>query len=187
MRKHYKSLYTFKPFFNVLIMCLLAFGYASCRQEGCKDINAVNYDDNADINDGLCTYRYLNDVTLVRVSFNRLPGSLWDTPNIDPLTYPFEEYPDLKFYLKRKNSNFWEIQTDITFDATNTPINWNIRDFGSNYLKLRTDYEYKLVDEDETGQEVIMEGTFVPANVLQDNKIILQDASTIIELNYIIS
>jgi hypothetical protein len=163
--------------------------FSSCRKEGCKDVNGVNFNASADIHDGLCTYRYLNDITLVRMPFTRPSGAFWDSPNADPLVYPGEEYPDLKFYVKRNNSTHWEYQTTVEFDAINTPVRWNIRDFGSNHLLMGTEYEYKLVDEDEKSEEILMEGTFIPSQVLQENKIFLQNPTQTIavELNYIIS
>jgi hypothetical protein len=146
----YRFYRTVNPFtFCLLLLLLLVTSLSSCRKEGCKDINGVNYDTGADIHDGLCTYRYLNDITLVRVPFTRQAGTFWDIPNADPLGFPGEEYPDLKFYVKRKNSTYWEYQTAVEFDITNTPVRWNISDFGSSHLLMGTEYEYKLVDVDE--------------------------------------
>lgn len=40
-----------------LVLALaLAVGFSSCRRSGCTDARALNYDDNAKINDGSCFY-----------------------------------------------------------------------------------------------------------------------------------
>jgi hypothetical protein len=171
-------------------MCFACFSlFLACQKEGCRDINAVNYDLKADINDGFCTYRYLDVVNLKSVDFKKNRAEDWDHPNPYPLTFPNEQYPDLKFYLKRKSSTYWEYQTDIVFDVQNTPVIWNIQDIGKNYLILHEEYQYRLLEEDENGVEVILEGSFIPSQVINENKILLENINqtTIIELNYIVS
>jgi hypothetical protein len=175
---------------TVYIMCFVCSNlFFACQKEGCKDINAVNYNPKADINDGFCTYRYLDVVSLKNLDFKKNGAEEWDNPNPYPLTFPNEQYPDLKFYLKRKSSTYWEYQTDIVFDVQNTPVIWNIQDIGKNYLILHEEYQYRLLEEDENGVEVVLEGSFIPSQVINENKILLENnnQTTIIELNYIVS
>jgi hypothetical protein len=168
---------------KVHLTCLFClFISAACRKEGCKDINAVNYD-------GLCTYRYLDAIQLKELNLKKNGVQDWDNPNPYPLTFPNEQYPDLKFYMKRKSSTYWEYQTDIVFDVQNTPIIWNIRDISKSYLIMQEEYQYKLLEEDENGVEVVLEGSFIPSQAIHENKILLQNDSqtTVIELSYIVS
>jgi len=53
---------------SFLFFILLAF--FSCKKKGCTDINALNYDSSAQINNGQCTYEEIIDTMLPEISIN---------------------------------------------------------------------------------------------------------------------
>jgi hypothetical protein len=63
-----------KPIIIMLRIIILIFfttlAFSSCKKKGCTDINAINYDSSAKINNGLCTYEEIIDTTLPEISIS---------------------------------------------------------------------------------------------------------------------
>ncbi|HEX8531309.1 MAG TPA: hypothetical protein VF646_14860 [Cytophagales bacterium] len=173
------------PTYALLLLLVLL---PACREAGCKDPDAANYQAGADVHDGFCVYRYLLRVTLREADLQRSESPSWDAPNALPLRFPAEQYPDLRFDLRRRAEGPWTFQTPTEFDCTSLPVAWEMYGNRSEFLRLHEEYQYRLVDEDERGLQVMHEGTFVPAQVLQDNQITLRsaDGRTLIELDFIV-
>jgi hypothetical protein len=149
----------------------------SCRKEGCLDINSANYDPEAKVNDGICSYRYLKTV-----SVTNLPD-IYTLAMYDQDTYG-GPYPDMQFRLVKKYDeqiiNYFDLVTQIQYDAY-SPFIWevNIKD---EYLITKSEYQYELVDIDREGEEIILSGTFIPAEDYHNNKIMLHDPLSMFEI-----
>jgi hypothetical protein len=146
-------------FLKTLIVFIILLGVARCRNEGCMDIDAVNYNPNANKNDGLCSYRYLSAVIVNKI------------PLIEPGTRtPFEwdaDYegtnPDLKFYIKMQQNQMWEIETNVAIDNSSYPFMWKIDILKNHYLHWNQTYNFILADEDFVGMDTILAGSFIHA------------------------
>lgn len=151
-----KDVFTFK----IRLLFLLIF--VSCQKEGCKDINSANFDNKATKNDDLCTYRYLSKVKLIEMKFIKNGAISWDS-NDDVQQNDQDSDPDLRFYLKRVDSEEWELVTDMKTECCTTlPVTWTL-DYGNQkHLETNTRYTYKLVDEDYSGEDLVLTGDFVP-------------------------
>lgn len=153
----------------ILIMgfCLFIF---SCRKEGCMDINSANYDPNAKVNDGICSYRYLKTI-----SITKLPD-IYTLAMFDQETYG-GPYPDMQFRMVRKYdeqvNNYFDLVTEIQYDVY-SPYTWEVN-ITDEYLISNLEYRYELADIDREGEEIIVSGIFIPAEVYRNNKIILHD------------
>ncbi len=54
-----------------LILFMILFStISSCKKEGCTDTNAINYDSNAEVNNGLCQYETISDTLLPQISIH---------------------------------------------------------------------------------------------------------------------
>jgi hypothetical protein len=159
-----------------LICLLFCFLFAGCRQEGCIDSNAVNYNFNANKNDGFCAYRYLSSVIV-----NKIPQKNWDT-------IPGYNNPNLKFYLKKSNEIFYELETPLAANNLIYPYLWKIEISSGNYLLWNMTYEFLLSNEKFIGRDIIFNGTFIPSKVYNIDKIILKnkEETVEIELNFVV-
>lgn len=173
-------------------MCICIFS-SGCRKEGCRDFNADNYDGDAAFNNNdLCTYRYLNSITVSKLNFFKAPINGWDDYYLDGIEGEEGFGPDLKFYLRRKvdaDFFYWDITTPVNYDVFSLPFTWELPiQQGVDYLLYNQEYEYKLVDVDLPWEETIISGSFMPAYAYKENKIILTNTTETVqvELNYVV-
>lgn len=166
-------------YFLVLLLLLSA-----CQKEGCMDINSASYDPAASVNDGICAYRYLKSV-----SVNKLPD-IFEIAIIDA-DEASGRLPDLQFKMVKayedpvKDQYDWS--TDIKFENVELPVTWEFR-ITDEYLLTEMEYAYKLIDVDRDGEDVILTGTFIPAEDYRDNEIRLYDRDSLVEvvLSYLV-
>lgn len=158
----------YKSSISIITLCLIL---SACRIEGCMDINAENYNHKAKSHDELCTYRHLKSIII-----NDVHPLNWDT-----LAYE-NTYPDLKFYLKPSYFSIWEIETSIAYDNNIFPYKWDIVITDNRYLLWNERYEFMFVDEDQTGYEVILTGSFIPSETYANEKIILKNSNETVEI-----
>ena len=104
-----------KTYINIIFLCLLVFTGCS-KQEGCTDVNACNYDENANTDNGTCEYPEAN--------LDCAGGCLNDIDN-DGLC---DEYESFVFSLgegnfQAYNSSLWYIDNEENVhQAPNNPL-----------------------------------------------------------------
>ena len=153
-----------------MAICLLLI-LASCRKEGCMDINSASYDPQAKVNDGICAYRYLKSI-----SISKIPGIV----RLSALDQgdPGGVYPDLQFRLTKaypdRVPGYYDLETTVLYNVT-SPVEWEVTTTRE-YLLSNMHYYYELVDIDRDGEEIIFQGYFIPSEVYRDKKIFLNDA-----------
>jgi len=145
----------------------------SCRKEGCMDVNSASYDHDAKVNDGICSYRYLNSV-----SVTKLP-ELSEMPS-----FPNLQFKMVKTYENPLTDNF-DVVTDVVYTAINLPITWE-PEISGDYLLTDMVYNYSLVGVTREGEVPWLEGTFIPAQLYSKNQIVLAGNDIEIVLEYII-
>lgn len=168
---------------RIISIIVLGILLLSCRKEGCMDINSFNYDPDAKVNDGICSYRYLKTI-----SITKLPD-IYQLAMYDQNTFG-GPYPDMQFRMVKKYDNpvkdYFDLITDVEYDVF-SPFVWEVS-ITNEHLLTNLEYHYELVDIDQDGEEIILSGTFIPAEVYHNNKIVLHDSQDRfeIELTYII-
>lgn len=147
-------------FLNIKLLAIAIICFCSCSEKGCLDTDAVNFDVKANKHDGVCSYRYLTRIQVNKVRELKSGAENWDTGDeID--RNGTEKNPDLRFYLKKVGSGDWELITDLKTECCSTfPVSWKV--VQNDYLRTNQEYEFKLVDEDVVGQELILAGKFTP-------------------------
>ena len=145
---------------NISLFIITLFLFNSCSEKGCLDTDSVNFDVKANKNDGVCSYRFLSRIQVNKVRELKSGAENWDTGDeID--RNGTEKNPDLRFYLKKIGSGDWELITDLKTECCTTfPVSWKV--VQNDYLRTNEEYEFKLVDEDVVGQELILAGKFTP-------------------------
>ena len=148
------------------------------------DTNAYNYNANANTNDAFCSYRYLEAVIVKKIPLRDPITNIeidWDILSGDKL-------PDLKFYIKKSNETYWELETPIAINNSIYPYMWNIDISNKNYLFWDETYEFLLSNENFIGRNTIYLGSFIPSHIYNNDKIILinSNESVEIELTFVI-
>ena len=156
-----------------LVFIILIFG---CRRDGCTNTNGVNFDEKANKNNDLCTFRHLKSVTVIKI------------PEIERDESAISNYPNLKFYMKKEKELYWEFETTVAFENWIYPYMWDINLSGDNYLFWEEAYNFLLSDEKYAGRDTIFSGTFIPSQLYNNDKIILinEDLTGEIELSFVV-
>ena len=161
---------------NIIIVLFFFIVIFGCHRDGCTDINGENFDVKANTSSGLCTYRYLNSVTIIKV------------PEKNPDESTISIYPNLKFYMKKEKELYWEVETTVAFENWVYPYMWDINISSDNYLYWEETYKFFLSDEKYLGRDTIFTGTFIPSQLYKNDKITLnnEDLTGEIELSFVI-
>ncbi|TNE53564.1 MAG: hypothetical protein EP338_11110 [Bacteroidetes bacterium] len=73
---------------GLILTVALAFGFASCKKEGCTDSNAENFNSEAKKDDGSCTYKSytLEPTTVNGVSYTKVSGTIDESITLNAST-----------------------------------------------------------------------------------------------------
>lgn len=154
-----------KVFLGIILLSFL-----SCKKEGCKELNSLNFDDDATVNDGLCLYAYISSIQI-----NQLPkkeaNSEWDDFNVDLTQYPDDQLPDIQIRLaKSSESPFY--YSPIYYNNKFYPVSSSLPITGSNYIELESLYTIEIIDKDNDGVETIYKSDFSYSQ-MKENRITL--------------
>jgi hypothetical protein len=61
---------------RLILLIILFSAISSCKKEGCTDSNAINFDSNAEVNNGLCEYEAISDTLLPQISIHSPNGGI---------------------------------------------------------------------------------------------------------------
>jgi hypothetical protein len=139
-------------------------------KEGCKDINATNYDSAAEKNID-CKYRYASTIDVSGVQDKNPNGDNWDGDGSGP---------DLKLnFGKGSNANF-----DFTTNTISNGLSGSLTPSRSIQFTNET-WKYELIDEDLIGSpEVIATGTFNPIALSGSNSFTLTNGTVNLKFNF---
>lgn len=168
----------------ILISLYCYISFTTCRKEGCLDVNAFNYYPEANINDGFCSYCYVNAIIVNKIPLRdsvTYEEIIYDTINID-------RAPDIKFYMKEANQACWEIETPIAINNKAYPYSWEIQVQLDKYLQWNETYKFLLSNENFLEKKTIFFGYFIPSLIYKNGKLLLinPDNTVEIELSFVV-
>lgn len=151
--------------------CIALIG-AGCSEdnEGCTDMNADNYDAEADVNRN-CLYRYATTIVISGVPTTKSNGEGWD-PEEGGL-------PDLKMIFAKNESGHVDVITNTAENTLSATLSPPVEVQFTN-----GDWKYDLVDDDIGSGEVIATGHFNPLKDGSAGSINLVNGTVGITFNY---
>ncbi len=157
---------------SILLLSLFLTGLNSgCKdKEGCTDINADNYNRDAEKNSG-CVYRYSSSIEVSNVPNMNAAGTNWDADGTGP---------DLKVNFGKSMGNEFEFTTNTSMNSSSASL------VPASSIQFTNEtWKYELVDEDLlSGNEIIASGTFNPVDEGESNIIRITTGNIIIQFKY---
>jgi hypothetical protein len=137
--------------FAVIAAALFLLTATSCKRvSGCTDVNAENYNQDAEKDDGSCRCRYASAVRIDDVHATDGAGNAWD---------PFSA-PDLYVRFAKASSSKWDYVTSVDDEAT-MPSSLILPNGGAQFTN--ESWQFEIVDKDSPdADDVIYSGTFNP-------------------------
>jgi hypothetical protein len=136
----------------------------SCRKKGCSDLDADNYDSQAE-KSGTCYFRYGNKVVIIA------PNSI----NYDPL-----DAPDLFIKFAKNSSPQWDYTTTVIDNSYSFTANFN-----AEYMFTNEQWDYEVYDQDTfDADDLVCSGSFNPLKDGTDGKIIIFNGGVEIQFPY---
>lgn len=139
--------------------------------EGCTDINADNYDTQAEVNKD-CKYRYATSVIISGVPATKSNGEFWDTEG---------GLPDLKIIFAKNESGHVDVITSTAGNTQSATLS-----LPAEVQLTNGDWKYDLLDDDIGLPEVIASGHFNPLQDGAGGTIKLINGTISITFNYVV-
>ena len=139
--------------------------------EGCTDINADNYDTQAEVNKG-CTYRYAISVTVGGVPAAKPSGESWDIEG---------GMPDLKIVFAKNESGHVDVITSTAENTQSATLS-----LPAEVQLTNGDWKYDLLDDDIGLPEVIASGHFNPLKDGSAGTVKIINGTIAITFNYVV-
>ena len=158
-----------------VVSALFILAFSSCEEiptPGCTDPNSVDYNPNADEDNGSCRYRYASNVKVNNFPANNSSGNPWD----------LLDGPDMYLVFAKATSNTWDYSTVTSQDVQNFTTLTNT---STNIRFSNESWKYELRDDDGSGTyEVMSSGTFNPLQDQQASEITLSTGATTIYFQF---
>jgi len=144
---------------------LALFAFNSCKQKGCMDKNSDTYDQDAEKDDGSCTYRYSSGITI------SVPVTNWD---------PFDG-PDLYVKFAKTSSSTWDYTSSTGSDAYSCSLTVPSAMFTNESWDYEI-YDYDTLDPDD----LVASGSFNPLTSGSGGNITLTGSGITLTFQYIL-
>lgn len=156
--------------FKLIPIVLIALSMSivtSCKKKGCSDLDADNYDSQAE-KSGTCYYRYSKTTSTVSVI---APSSV----NYDPF-----DAPDLYIKFAKNSSPNWDYSTSVVSNSYTFSANFQEEFKFTNEQWDYEVYDYDTVDPDD----LVCSGSFNPLKDGSDGKIVIVNGGVEIQFPY---
>lgn len=142
--------------------------FPACKEKGCRNINAVNFDADAVKEDGSCEFLMVQEIKVNSIPSLNTDSTEWDT----------ESTPDLLIVIYR--------ESDPEAEKSNTLFNATLPGsltFSSNVILTDEKWKYQLYDYDIPGpDQLISSGSFNPIDDKNGNEINLNQGASSIQI-----
>lgn len=156
----------------LIIFSSFCFTLSSCRRvPGCTDVNAENYDPDAQRDDGSCLCRYLDEIEIHWYNPEDGNGAGWDVLS----------EADLLLRLAKASSTVWDYNTQEYTNAT-APVNMLIF---SEVKFTNESWQFQLEDIDNPSADDLMStGQFNPLTDGENGAIRVTNANIDVSFHY---
>jgi hypothetical protein len=149
-------------YFSIIFISILFF--TSCKKKGCTDVNADNYDSQAE-KSSTCLFRYGKTVSVFT------PSSV----NYDPI-----DEPDLYIRFSKSSSSQWDYATTVVNNSYTLTASFN-----NEFLFTNEQWDYEIYDQDTfDSDDLVCSGSFNPLKDGSNGKIDILNGSVVIQFPY---
>lgn len=150
----------------------------SCKDKGCTDPNASNFNPDSNFNDGVCYHNYLSLISIDSFYFRKPTGFTWDEPSKDVFSYPYEDNPDLVFKIYNANNDV-VYNSKLLHNFRNVPNTLTPLIIQGQFYNLAEDYRLYVFDIDENSMDTVFFDTFNLMDLNNEQKLVLRELDTL--------